>query len=56
MDDCSWTAAFTSTTNLQLVRVNGARNATISWFVVEFPDAIKGNGWNGLIDRREIYP
>lgn len=56
IDDLSWTAAFTSTTNLQLVRVNGATNATISWFVVQFPDAIKGNGWNTLVDKREIYP
>lgn len=57
LDDMSWTAVFTSTTNLRLQRwgCTGCI-ATVSWFVVQFPDAIKGNGWNGLIDRREIYP
>jgi hypothetical protein len=57
LDDVSWYAVFTSTTNLRLQRPSCTGCiATVSWFVVQFPDAIKGNAWNGLIDRREIYP
>ncbi|MGH8751419.1 MAG: hypothetical protein ACREUV_06910 [Burkholderiales bacterium] len=53
LDDTSWTAAFTTTTNLQFARNTGASltsNATIAWFVVQWANVVN------LIDRVEIFP
>jgi hypothetical protein len=52
LNDTSWEAAFTSTTNLQLTRVAANNsNATVAWQVVQFantPNRIDGDG-------REIF-
>jgi len=55
LDDTSWRAALTTTTNLRLTRAAGAvknSNATVAWQVVQFnnqPNRVDGDG-------REIYP
>lgn len=55
LDDTSWKAALTSTTNLRLTRAAGAANvsnATVAWQVVQFndrPNLVDGDG-------REIFP
>jgi hypothetical protein len=55
LDDTSWKAALTSTTNLRLTRAAGAANvsnATMAWQVVQFndrPNLVDGDG-------REIFP
>ena len=55
LDDTSWAAAFTSTTNLQLTKsagANNASNATVAWQVVQFnnaPNLVDGDG-------REVFP
>ncbi len=52
LNDTSWKAAFTSTTNLQLTRVAANNsNATVAWQVVQFantPNRVDGDG-------REIF-
>jgi hypothetical protein len=55
LDDTSWKAALTSTTNLRLTRAAGAANvsnATVAWQVVQFND--RPNLADG--DGREIFP
>jgi hypothetical protein len=54
LDDTSWRAALTTTTNLRLTRAAGATttNATVAWQVVQFnnqPNLVDGDG-------REIFP
>jgi hypothetical protein len=55
LDDTSWKAALTTTTNLRLTRAVGATkvsNATVAWQVVQFnnqPNLVDGDG-------REIFP
>jgi hypothetical protein len=55
LDDNSWAAAFTSTTNLRLTTSTNAQNnvnTTVAWEVVQFTD--KPNLVDG--DGREIFP
>ena len=53
LDDTSWNAAFTTTTNLQFTRVAGnSSNATVAWQAVQFnnaPNLVDGDG-------REVFP
>src|SRR6266568_3770031 len=53
LDDTSWNAAFTTTTNLQFTRVAGnSSNATVAWQAVQFnnaPNLVDGDG-------REAFP
>jgi hypothetical protein len=53
LNDTSWKAGFTTTTNLQMTRVaSNSSNATVAWQVVQFSDApnlVDGDG-------REFFP
>ncbi len=49
LDDLSWSAVFTSTTNLRIQRNASNSSSTAAWFVTQFAPQIS------LVDEREIF-